>query len=143
MKLSVINYHRAAAACHASLEFFHLASVPSAEDCTPAGADYSLQKIECETYIRQLIRTYGPVPEGASFFIIENLHEFGTYFEAAIWYVPEDEESEEETESESFKYALQCEQGPEYWDQQAKSELIESGYFKYVGAKVIQMRKTA
>lgn len=141
--MRTLTFQRASALClTTSIEFFHLASVPSAEDCTQAGADDELQTMECAAYINLLRRTLGNEPAGCEFFIIENNHEFGTYFEAGIFYpIPEDEDNQEQ--SAGLNYALQCEQGPEYWDQQAKRELIQSGYFKYVGAKIIQMRKTA
>ena len=135
------TFQRAATAASDQLEFFSLASVPTDEDCTPAGSDHDLQKIECSAYIRQLVRTIGPPPAGAEFFILENFHDFGTYYEAGIWYIPESEDEQgHDIESASYEYALKCEQGPEYWDEQAKKELIQSGYFKYTGAKVIQMK---
>lgn len=141
-EFQVISYDRAATRARLNTyDFLHLASVPADENCTQAGADYNLQRLECESYIRQLMRETGPPPPGAEFFIVENSHEFGTYLEAAIWYSrPGEDEEGHDIDSPSYDYGLKCEAGPEYWDDQAKRELIETGYFKYVGATILKMK---
>lgn len=136
----VITFTRAANSCNENREFLSLASSPCDEQCMQAGSSYDLQILECTTYINQLIRFYGPVPEGNTFFIIENFHEFGTYYEAGIFYVPTLDE--DETESISEVYAMQCEQGPETWDLISIRELEENKHPLFY-TKIIQLQRTA
>lgn len=133
--MRTIIWQAAANRCNDQIEFFNLASVPCSEDCTPAGRDLQMQKIECTAYMHQLCREYGQEPDGCEFFIIENRHEFGIYYEVGIFYIPAGEE-----ESQSEDFALKCEQGPEYWDQLAKQELKNAGHPKFQDAKILQMK---
>lgn len=145
----VINWNRAAGRASDQLEFFPLACTPHEEECTPAGYDLEnnrTQQIECKALINQLIRKAGPAPEGAQYFIIENTgHEFGTYYEAGIFYVPTPEpQTEEETDqsqSDSENYAMIVEQNiPDKWDAEAFKELREAGHPNYQPAKVIKLK---
>jgi hypothetical protein len=120
-------------------EFFNLAPTPNDEECTPVGQDEQSQIKECTALINQLIRKAGKPDEGAEFFIVENHHEIGTYYEAGIFYIPSPEMSEEESESEI--YAMVIEQNiPDKWDAEALQELRNAGHPKYQAAKVVRMK---
>lgn len=146
----VINWNNATAKTGEQLEFFPLTCTPHNENCTPAGQNREDQIKECTALINQLIRKAGQPDPGAEFFIIENTgHDFGTYFEAGIFYIPtpeqeEDEEGQEdkeEEESQSEIYAMVIEQNiPDTWDEEALQELRASGHTMYQPAKVIKMK---
>ena len=122
-------------------EFFSLASTPNEEPCTQAGQSIYLQRIECMAYINQLKRYNGTPPSGAEFFIIENHHEFGTYLEAGIWFVPTPPEAEDYSPSE--EYAQRSEIGPDKWDHAALVELRRAGHPNYQPGKVIPIKKAS
>lgn len=136
----VINWNRAAAKANENLEFFSLASTPHDENCTPAGQDLESQIKECTALINQFKRAAGEPDPGAEFFIIENTgHDFGTYYEAGIFYVPTPEDQEEENGSEI--YAMVIEQNiPDQWDEEANRELREAGHPAHQPAKVVKMK---
>ncbi len=139
----VINWNRAAQQCSTGVkEFFPLAPTPHDEPCTQAGQDEILQLIECTALINQLKRLPTPPAPQAQYFIIENTgHEFGTYYEVGIFYIPTPEDQgEEEPESDSEQYAMIIEQNiPDKWDAEALKELREAGHPLYQPAKVVQM----
>lgn len=109
-------------------EFLTIGCTPCEEDCTPAGYD-NLESgiIECKALINQLRRLHGIEPEGCEFFIMENFHDFGVYYEACIFYLLSTDEDETHTDSEI--YAFKCERLPEKWDDEAIKELRNAGYF--------------
>lgn len=138
---SVISFDRAAS--RRSQDFFTLAPTPHDEKCTQAGEAPEQQIQECTALINQLIRQHGPAPEGAEFFIVKNTgHDFGTYYEAGIFYTePNDMLEEDEEEAPCLLYAQNIENGiPDNWDDAAKEELREAGHPAYQPAKVIQMK---
>lgn len=138
-----INWKHAANRCSDQIEFFNLASTPHDENCTPAGQDEESQIKECTALINQLIRSAGKPDEGAEFFIIENTgHDFGTYYEAGIFYKPQTtEQAEADEDSQSENYALVIESNiPDKWDAEALKELREAGHPAYQQAKVIRMK---
>lgn len=138
----VINWTKAASKASPELEFFPLASTPHDEPCTQAGKDEDLQLIECTALINQLKRLPTPQAPQAQYFIIENTgHEFGTYYEAGIFFVPTPEDQdEEEPQSDSESYAMIIEGNiPDKWDAEALQELREAGHPNYQPAKVIPM----
>lgn len=135
----IINWKHAANRCSETLEFFPLASTPHDEHCTQAGQDENLQIIECTALINQLIRSAGQPDEGAEFFIIENFHEFGTYYEAGIFYVPTQDEDDEDSKSEEYAQAIE-QNIPDKWDAEALQELRTAGHPAHQPAKVIQMK---
>ena len=138
-KYNVITWTRAANLCSDQKEFFPLASTPHDEECTPAGQDEEVQKMECTALINQLKRKAGEPDPGAEYFIIKNEHDFGTYYEAGIFYIPTPEDQEEENGSEI--YAMIIEQNiPDKWDTEALKELREAGHPNYQPAKVVQMK---
>jgi hypothetical protein len=126
-------------------DFFPLAPTPHDEECTQAGQDIQDNIKECRALIGQLIRVHGEPPDGAEFILIRNDHEFGTYYEAGIFYAMMTEEEMEEAdqdETPSLLYAQKCESGiPDKWDAEALAELVEVGHTKYLPkepAKVVK-----
>ena len=139
----VINWNTAAAKASDEIEFFSLASTPHDEVCTPAGQDPQSQILECTALINQLIRGAGKPDEGEQFFIIENTgHDFGTYYEAGIFYQPQTPEQEEADEdSGSEIYAMVIEQNiPDKWDAEALQELRKAGHQAHQPAKVVKIK---
>lgn len=132
--IRVISYPGACQMVRDDREFFNLAPCPADEPATQCGDHYSDGIMECEIYIKQLIRAFGEPPAGTEFFIMKNLHDFGIYHDVAIFFNPEDDDSQH--------YAWNVEEGLDHWDEQAKVELIEREHHLYV-AKVIPIQKTA
>lgn len=97
----------------------NIAATPVDEPCEQCGMpDYNPRKaqFECQVFIGQLIRQFGPEPQGARLFVKANQHDAGTYYEVECEY---DEEF-----PASFAYALELEGNtPENWDQPAIDEL--------------------
>ncbi len=133
----VISFERAAA--RRNTDFFSLAPTPHDEQCTPAGADTNLGILECTALINQLLREQGAPPEKAEFFIVRNEgHDFGSYYEAGIFY---SEQMDEDEETPSCIYAQNIETNiPENWDDLAKQELREKGHPLFQLAKVVRMK---
>ena len=91
--------------------------VPSDENCAQVGqVDYYEQaKKECTAYVKQLKRQFGQ-PDGVSFVITSNPHDFGTYYEVAVKF-------HDDVESE-LAFALRVNHElPSQWDDEAKTEL--------------------
>ena len=98
-------------------------SVPHDEQCVQLGdANYSsFSRMEARALIKQIQRAIGPPPEGTGFKIISCAHDFGVYYDVAVVYDDEDEESQD--------YMLKAESGiPFEWDEEAIKELKEQGY---------------
>jgi len=102
-----------------------LGPTPAMEDCAQVGWDnyVELSKMELKAYKNQLTRMFPNMPEGAYFKINRNPHDFGTYYELAIKYPVDDKEASD------FAYMVENNL-PENWDEQAKAELNQSGYFQ-------------
>jgi hypothetical protein len=130
MYLESLPCDRASRRCSDSLDFLSLGCTPCDEECTQAGGETSEMKMECKALINQLIRQHGNPPKGAEFFLIRNDHEFGTYYEAGIFYVPPGPEDEDETPS--MEYALKCERLPDLWDAEAMKELKEAEHSRFM-----------
>lgn len=103
---------------------FELATtVPHDEECmqmdTPNYSTFS--RLEAKTLIDQIKRTIGPPPEYTGFKIISCAHDFGVYYDIAIIYDDEDEES--------TNYMLKVESNtPSKWDKESKEALKKEGY---------------
>lgn len=110
-------------------EFLSLAPTPYNEDCLQAGSKRSWCILECSTYIEQLIRKYGECPDNCEFFIMENYHEAGIYYEAAIFYKNENEVAQ--------NYALQLERGDSLWDNVSLEKLSMSSHPYYQASSLI------
>lgn len=99
-------------------DYISIGCVPHGENCEQLGPNYNPVKAkqECKALIGQLRRIYGDEPFGARLSVKSFSHDFGTYMEVVCYY---DDEVEE-----SMNYAFSCEDIPEFWDEEAKKELI-------------------
>ena len=98
-------------------------TVPHEEPCAQLGQpNYSsFSKMEARAFVNQIIRTHGEPPEGTGIKIISCPHDFGTYYDLAIVYNTDDEESE--------GWMLKVEGDlPNNWDEEAIKELKKGGY---------------
>ena len=106
-------------------ESCYLGGTPHDEPCTQAGQNEKMNKLECEVYRQQLMRTYGTPPAGSFIKVQRNDHEFGVYYDLEFMY-PAD--LDEESEDEYLSYMWKLEQGCENWDKEALKELKENNY---------------
>jgi hypothetical protein len=98
-------------------------SVPHDEPCIQMGEpDYSrFSKMEARALINQIKREIGQPPYETGFSIISCAHDFGTYYDVAVVYDDDDEESQ--------AYMLKAESAiPSKWDKEAIKELKDQGY---------------
>lgn len=154
----ILSFDQAARRTSGTLEFLTLAPTPHNETCTAAGESHEDGIKECIALINQLQRIHGQAPAGAEFFVVRNYHEFGTYFEAGIFYEvlqePTQYDIDNETEvfykqwdadkdeTESQEYAMKIETGiPDNWDAEALQELREMQHSQYQPAKIIQLKR--
>lgn len=85
--------------------------------------------IECTAYLNQLQRM-APVPAGCELVIMQNHHDFGTYFEAAILF---DEGIEA---AQDYAYSIESNL-PDHWDNEAIEELMHKEHpFYYTPFKL-------
>ena len=99
-------------------DFLELGPCPYDETCEQLGKDYdpARARLECRVLRDQLIRQFGPPPDGAYFRTRSNPHDFGTYYELAIYF---DEHNET-----AVIYALKVEHAyPQFWDKEAREAL--------------------
>lgn len=100
-------------------EQLSLGPTPSGESCQQMGSpeyDSTKARAECRAFINQLGRVFGPPPEGASFRIKSNPHDFGSYLDVNVEY--------DENVAPSIDYAYKVEANtPEEWDAAARVEL--------------------
>jgi hypothetical protein len=85
--------------------------------------DYSTRaRLECRAFIDQLERTFPQaIDAGCTFRIRSNPHDFGAYYEVAIFY---DDDDEEQTRA-----AFDVEDDlPAHWDEDARAYLAAHGY---------------
>lgn len=98
-------------------------SVPHDEPCVQMGDDNyeKFSRLEANALISQIKRVIGEPPSGTSFRLISCPHDFGVYYDVAIIYDDDDEESTE--------YMLKAEsRTPSKWDKEAKDYLTQNGY---------------
>mgnify|MGYP000175548546 CR=1 FL=1 len=99
-------------------ETLELTSVPVDADCQQVGTkhyDSAKARKECAIFMRQLERQ-SPAPGNAYLRIKGNSHDFGTYYEVAAVFNPEDEAEND------WAYNLENNL-PLKWDEQAWAEL--------------------
>lgn len=97
-----------------------LGSAPANEECAQVGKmNYQdLAKKECGVYKRQLERVFKSMPPNTFFAIKAFQHDFGSYYEVAIFY--------EDDSDKSAEYAFNVEENvPLKWDKEALDELNE------------------
>lgn len=101
-------------------DYITIGSSPASEDCAQLGsADYhERSRKEMKAFINQIRREFGPEPDGARLAIKSFPHDFGTYSEVVCYY--------DDTNEAAMDYAFKTECPSEYWDNQAKVELMPS-----------------
>jgi hypothetical protein len=111
--------------CPFGLDFdqFELAqTTPHDEPCAQVGSpDYIKNaRIEARAFINQIIRENGNPPDGVSFKITSNPHDFGTYLDVSLRFLGNEV-------CEEYVYKVEG-NTPSNWDAEAKKELAENGY---------------
>ena len=108
------------------IDTMELSCTPISENCVQTGVTENHEKwnkVECNVFMRQLIRQFGKEPIGAKLKISRNIHDFGIYYEVAVSYNDENNEATE--------YAFKLEGNlPENWDEISRQELEKEGYFE-------------
>ena len=92
-----------------------LGPVPFEEDCIQVSpeVDYSAMQKEVGNYVAMLERRFVNIPENVYFRIKRESHDFGSYFEAAVYW------DAEEADSQAFAYFVEnC--LPASWNDDAK-----------------------
>lgn len=104
--------------------------VPAEESCAQLGSDryHRVWRAECRAFCAQLLRVFGPEPEGARLIITSNPHDFGTYHDVAVLY---------ETDNvAALDWALRIEgDTPAEWDNAARAELLKAGVCTAMGCE--------
>lgn len=89
----------------------NIGPVPFEENCAQLGStpDFDdVARFECRAYCAALIAVYGSPPEGARLRVVGAPHDFGTYYEAYVFY---------DTDIQAaVEYALTVEQGLALWE---------------------------
>jgi hypothetical protein len=77
-------------------DFMTLGPVPFEEDCIQVSpeVDYTAMRNEVSNYVALLDSRFINIPENAYFGIKRESHDFGTYFEAAVYWNTEDADSQ-------------------------------------------------
>lgn len=94
------------------MEAFYIGPVPCDEDCAQIGVTEGasrLNRIECAAYIEALRKVYGPEPDHAHYSIKGESHDFGRYYEVAIYFDVNNEEA--------IAYASRVECGLSTWSE--------------------------
>jgi hypothetical protein len=106
-------------------DYVGLGTTPNDEECAQVGFDNynQIARIEASAYVNQLKRLFPNIPAGVEFVLNSNPHDFGSYYNLAIKFSENDEEA--------VNYAFNVENNmPANWDEQAKLELQQQGYFE-------------
>lgn len=90
----------------------YIGEAPWDESCAQVGTDmYPVNaRKECQRFIDQIRRHYGPEPEGARLYIKSNPHDFGSYLSVECtftWDPSLDEEPEDGTPSQQYAFAIE------------------------------------
>lgn len=91
---------------------FWLGSAPAEEQSVKLGSDDYVRnaRIECRAYIAAIRKVCGHEPDGARLTVKSQPHDFGTYYEVAVVFNPDDQEAVE--------YAVKVERGvPTTWEE--------------------------
>lgn len=99
-------------------DYLSISPTPPEESCAQVGsANYhELARKECNAFIAQLRRQFGPEPAGARLAVKANPHDFGTYYDVVCYFDTDLPESEE--------YAFKIDRElPAEWDAQALEAL--------------------
>ena len=90
----------------------YIGEAPWDESCAQVGTDmYPVNaRKECQRFIDQIRRHYGPEPEGARLYIKSNPHDFGSFLSVECtftWDPSLDEEPEDGTPSQQYAFAIE------------------------------------
>lgn len=100
-------------------DFIEIGPVPCDEDCQQVGAasyDPVRARLECQCFIEQLRRQFGPEPEGARLRIKSNPHDFGNYLEVVCHF--------DDAYPDSVEYTFKCEgEAWATWDNESRNKL--------------------
>lgn len=102
------------------MDILEIGPCPADEDCQQLGPNYDARaaRIECEHYIDQLRRQFGPEPNGCKLYIKRNPCGFGPYLEVGCKF---NEKCERCTE-----YAFKCEgEAWPHWDNKSLDSLAQ------------------
>ena len=101
----------------------YIGEAPWDESCAQVGTDMypGNARKECQRFIDQIRRHYGPEPEGACLYIKSNPHDFGSYLSVECtftWDPSLDEEPEDGTPSQQYAFAIEGDwlRGLQNWD---------------------------
>ena len=96
-------------------DFMTLGPVPFEEECIQVSpeVDYSAMRKEVSNYVALLESRFTNIPENAYFGIKRESHDFGTYFEAAVYWDTED------ADSQAFAYFVES-RLPATWTDDSK-----------------------
>jgi len=106
-------------------DYVELGTTPNDEECAQVGSDNynQIARIEASAYVNQLKRLFPNIPAGVEFVLNSKPHDFGSYYDIAIKFLEDNEEA--------VNYAFNVENNmPANWDEQAKLELQQQGYFE-------------
>jgi hypothetical protein len=101
-------------------DFVEYGTTPSGEDCAQVGSENftANARKECIMFIKQIRRTFGVEPEGATLSIKSSNHDLGTYYDVVCYFDDNNEVASD------YAYRIDNEL-PEYWDEEAKKELSD------------------
>jgi hypothetical protein len=96
-------------------DFMTLGPVPFEEECIQVSpeVDYTEMRNEVVKFVNLLQERFVNIPENAYFSIKRESHDFGTYFEAAVYWDTED------TDSQTFAFFVESNL-PAHWSDDAK-----------------------
>ena len=96
-------------------DFMTLGPVPFEEECIQVSpeVDYTEMRNEVVKFVNLLQERFVNIPENAYFGIKRESHDFGTYFEAAVYWDTED------TDSQTFAFFVESNL-PAHWSDDAK-----------------------
>jgi hypothetical protein len=109
-------------------EIIEIGPVPCNEACAQVcDENYRARgRAECRAFINQITRALGEPPEGVTFYVKGNPHDYGTYYEAAV---KVDGLLAGQARDVALCYAYRCESdSPERWDDAAREELAAAGF---------------
>jgi len=101
------------------MQYVEIGGAPAGEQCAQLGSrDYNYSErahLECDAFIAQLKRQFGPPPEGARIGTKSNAHDFGTYYEVVVYH---------DGSEAAVEYAYNVENNaPDKWDEQARKDM--------------------
>jgi hypothetical protein len=98
-------------------EYIDIGATPANENCEQLGPNYDATRarLECNTFIGQIRREFGPEPGTARLSVKSNPHDFGSYLEVVCYY--------NDTDETGMDYAFKCESSAPDWDAESRAAL--------------------